>query len=133
MTTTLTGHIIEVPAHLIPNMIDDWNIDEVRSTTPLPAVQQQHVETIDEMQPGDVFIGPDAFSGYIIERKNTATHARGSMTITGYDFDDDGQISVIRWQTFNSTMTVIPEDVAPDTTLTLWVTTITDALAAELA
>jgi hypothetical protein len=132
MTRTLTGHIITVPAHLIPNMIDDWGMD-VHATTPLPAVQQQHIETADEMQPGDVFIGPDAFSGYIVERKNTATHDRSSMTISGYDFDDDGEISVIRWQTWNATLSVIPEDIAPDTTLTLWVPEIPQALADELA
>lgn len=133
MNTTTTGHIITVPAHLIPNMIDDWNMDDVRSTTMLPAVQQYHFETIDELLPGDVFIGPDAFSGGIVERKNTATHERGTMTITGYDFNDDGEIAVIRWQTWNGTLTVIPEDIAPDTTLTLWVPVIPAALAAELA
>lgn len=133
MTRTLTGHIITVPAHLIPAMIDDWGMEEVHTTTPLPATQQHHIESADEMQPGDAFIGPDAFSGYIVERKNTATHDRGRMTISGYDFNDDGEISVIRWQTWNATLTVIPEDIAPDTTLTLWVPTIPQALADELA
>jgi hypothetical protein len=132
MTTTLTDHIVIVPAHLVPFIIDDLGINDVHAVTPLPAKQQHHIETADEMQPGDVFIGPDAFSGYIVERKNSATHERATMTITGYDFNDDGEISVIRWQTWNGTMTVIPEDIAPDTTLTLWLPTIPDALAAEL-
>lgn len=95
MTTTLTGHIIEVPAHLIPNMIDDWGMDDV------------HASTHDG--------------------------GKGTLTISGYDFDDDGEISVIRWQTWNGTLTVIPEDMAPDTTLTLWVPEIPQALADELA
>lgn len=95
MTTTLTGHIITVPAHLIPNMIDDWGMDDV------------HAATTDGV--------------------------KGTITITGYDFDDDGDISVIRWQTWNGNLHVIPEDIAPDTPLTLWVPEIPQALADELA
>lgn len=55
------------------------------------------------------------------------------VTLSGYDFNDDGEVSTLRWQTWNGTMAVIPTDVADDTTLTLWVPRIPAALAAELA
>lgn len=94
MTTTLTGHIITIPAHLVPFIMDDLNIDI-------------HASTHDG--------------------------GKSKMTLSGYDFNDDGEICALRWQTWNGTLTVIPEDMAPDTELTLWVPTIPDALAAELA
>lgn len=95
MTTTLTGHIITVPAHLIPAMYDDWRMDTIKTATP----------------DGDV----------------------GTITINGYDVDDDGDISRIHWQMWNGNLHVIPECIAPDTMLTLWVPSIPEALAAELA
>lgn len=33
MTTTLTGHIITVPAHLIPAMYDDWRMDVIHEAS----------------------------------------------------------------------------------------------------
>lgn len=88
------GHIITVPAHLVPFIMDDLGIDDIH----------------------------DATDG----RKRV-------MTVSGYDFNDDGEISVIRWQTWNGTLNVIHEDVTADTTLTLWVPSIPAPLAAELA
>lgn len=90
-----TGHTITIPAHLIPNMYDDWRMDEIRETKP--------------------------------NGKPTR------LTINGYDFDDDGDITGIHWQTWNGTVATVYERVAPDTNLTVWVPTIPDALAAELA
>jgi len=55
------------------------------------------------------------------------------MTLSGYDFNDDGEVSTLRWQTWNGTMTVIPTAVEDDTALTLWVARVPEALAAELA
>lgn len=33
-TTTTQGHIIDIPAHLIPNMFDDWGMDTIHDVTP---------------------------------------------------------------------------------------------------
>lgn len=88
------GHIITVPAHLVPFIMDDLDIDDIH----------------------------DATDG----RKRV-------MTLSGYDFNYDGAVSTLRWQTWNGTMTVIPTAVDDDTTLTLWVPSIPEALAAELA
>lgn len=90
-----TGHIITIPAHLIPNMFDDWRMDNIHETN-----------------------GKG--------RKNR-------LSVNGYDMDDDGEISVIHWQTWNGSLDIVREDVAPDTMLTVWVPTIPAALAAELA
>lgn len=95
MTATLTGHIITVPAHLIPNMYDDWRMDVIHETT--------------------------------------ADGAKSTITVNGYDMNDDGEISAIHWQTWNGTLHTVHEDVTPDTPLTLWVPSIPAALAAELA
>lgn len=95
MTRTLTGHIITVPAHLIPAMYDDWRMDTIHETN----------------------------------RKGRKTR----LTVNGYDVNDDGDICVIHWQTWNGTMATVEEIVAPDTALTVWVPSIPEALAAELA
>lgn len=94
MTLTLAGHIITVPAHLIPAMYDDWRMDVIHA----------------------------ADNG-----------AKSAMTVNGYDIDDDGEISRIHWQTYNGTLLTVPENITPDTILTLWVPSIPEALAAELA
>lgn len=90
-----TGHIITVPAHLIPFMDIDLNMDAIHSVN--------HDDT------------------------------KGALTIVGYNTDDDGEISSIRWQTWNGTLRTITDETAPDAQIDVWVPSIPAALAAELA